>query len=92
MPVFETAFGVPAGHSLRLVRTAQSNMDRTARGWEHEEYDGDGILVAVYESWVREDGGLAYIKYSPFGWVLSLSGRSPHLPPRRTLARQAKAA
>ncbi len=48
MPAFEEAFGVPAGHSLRLVRAAPRGGD--VREWEHEEYDRDGRLVAVYES------------------------------------------
>jgi hypothetical protein len=40
-------------------------------------------LVAVYESWTQEggdDGGLAFVKYSPYGWVLSASGRSARVP------------
>jgi hypothetical protein len=44
----------------------------------------DGELVAIYESWRRrEDGHLAFVKYSPYGWVLSVSGRSPRLPHHR---------
>jgi hypothetical protein len=40
-------------------------------------------LVAVYESWARAGdggGGLAFVKYSPYGWVLSASGRSARVP------------
>ena len=36
-------------------------------------YDLDGRLVAAYESWPRADGGLAFTKYSPHGWVLRRS-------------------
>ena len=87
MSAFEEAFGLPAGHSLRLVRAAP-------RGgtWEreHEEYDARGALVAVYESWSCGDaspaggrGGGGFVKYSPHGWVLRRSkaevrpGRAP---------------
>jgi hypothetical protein len=81
MSAIEEAFGVPAGHSLRLVRTAT----RRGRGevWdrEHEEYDRDGRLVAVFESWSRgaappagaHSGGSGFVKYSPHGWVLRRS-------------------
>ena len=88
MPTFEEAFGVPGGHSLRLVRTALRGRD--VREWEHEEYDRDGRLVAVYESWSCGDaspaggrGGGGFVKYSPHGWVLRRSkaevrpGRAP---------------
>ena len=78
MPAFEEAFGVPGGHSLRLVRTALRGSD--VRKWEHEEYDRNGRLVAVYESWSCGDalpaggrGGGGFVKYSPNGWVLGRS-------------------
>ena len=78
MPTFEEAFGVPGGHSLRLVRTALRGSD--VREWEHEEYDARGALVAVYESWSCGDalpaggrGGGGFVKYSPNGWVLRRS-------------------
>lgn len=84
MSAFREVFGVPAGHSLRSV-TSRSGAD--AKGspgpWEHEEYDGAGKLVAVYESWPREDGGIAFVKYSPNGWVLSISGQCPRRAPRK---------
>ena len=88
VPVFEAAFGVPAGHALRQVRRAPDGAAGDGPGpWEHEEYDGEGRLVAVYESRPRRDGGLAFVKYSPHGWVLSLSGRSPRHPPPPPRAR-----
>ena len=80
MSVFETAFGVPAGHSLWLVRTA---LRGGVPEWEHEEHDARGALVAIYESWSRDaasaaegqGGGLGgFVKYSPHGWVLRRSG------------------
>ena len=52
--------------------------------------DEDGNLIAIYESWPREGGDLSFVKYSPYGWVLSLSGRSPRLPPLRTRVRLVK--
>jgi hypothetical protein len=75
MSAFEEAFAVPAGHSLRLVHTA---LRGKAWEWEHEEYDRDGRLVAVFESWSRggaspaggRGGGGGFVKYSPNGWVL----------------------
>ncbi len=79
MSAFEKAFGVPAGHSLRLVHTARRG---EVWAWEHEEYDARGALVAVFESWSRgaaspaegqgREGG--FVKYSPNGWVLRRSG------------------
>ena len=79
MSAIEKAFGVRAGHSLRLVRTAP--LGGEAREWEHEERDRDGRLVAVYESWLRgaaspaggRGGGGGFVKYSPHGWVLRRS-------------------
>ena len=73
------AFGVRAGHSLRLVRAAPRGGD--AWEWEHEEYDACGALVAVYESRSHgaappaagQGGGGGFVKYSPHGWVLRRS-------------------
>jgi hypothetical protein len=79
MSDFEKTFSVHAGHTLRLVRTGAA-AGRTPV-LEHEERDPDGRLVAIYESWPQAAGGLAFVKYSPHGWVLSISGRSPRLPP-----------
>ena len=78
---FKTLFGVPPEHSLRLVRAAPRGGDSEAREWEHEEHEDSGRLVAVYESWVRGNGDIVYVQYSPFGRVLSVSGRSPRLLP-----------
>ena len=95
MPAFEEAFGVPAGHSLRLVRTAPRGSD--AWEWEHEEYDRAGKLVAVYESWSRgaasspaggRGAGDGFVKYSPNGWVLR---RSEAAARRRTRAGEGRA-
>ena len=81
MPGSEEAFGVPAGHSLHLVRAAPRGGD--AWEWEHEERDARGALVAVYESWSprgaappargQGGGGGGFVKYSPQGWVLRRS-------------------
>ena len=74
------AFGVRAGHSLRLVRAAPRGDE--AWEWEHEERDRDGRLVAVYESWsprgdappiAGQGGGGGFVKDSPHGWVLRRS-------------------
>ena len=79
MPSFEDAFGVPAGHSVRLVGTVLRGRMLV---WKHEEYDARGALVAVYESWSRgsarttrgQESGLGgFVKYSPNGWVLQRS-------------------
>lgn len=87
-PEFSEVFEIAAGHVLRQVSSAPVTRV-PARGprWEHEEYNPRHGLVAVYESWLRDDGGLEFIKYSPHGWVLSVSGRSPRLPPLRVRAR-----
>jgi hypothetical protein len=79
---FKELFGVPIGHALRWVKPQEEA--RVIFGpWEHEEYDCNGGLVAVYESWTRKDSGFRFVKYSPYGWVLSISGRSPRLLPLR---------
>ena len=71
MLAFREALGVSAEHVLRQVRPAPGAETGAAPGrWEHEEYDGDGRLVAVYESWLRDGGDIAFVKYSPHGWVL----------------------
>ena len=78
MSAFEEAFDLPAGPSLRLVRTARRG---EVSEWEHEEQDARGALVAIYESWSRganppEEGlgaGGGFVKYSPHGWVLRRS-------------------
>jgi hypothetical protein len=85
---FEKCFGIPAEHTLRrsdIPSVAGAQLLRGRR--EHEEYDRDGNLVAVYESWVRGGDRLTFVKYSPFGWVLSISGRSPRFPPPKTRTR-----
>ena len=90
---FERCFGVPAEHALR-----QSGLPLGARGrlaprrWKHEEYARDGHLVAVYESSARDGDSLAFVKYLPHGWVLSISGRSPRVPPPKPRPRLEKAA
>ena len=90
---FERCFGVPAGHTLRQSNFLLAAGGRLAlRRWEHEEYDRDGHLVAVYESWTRDGDTLGFVKYSPFGWVLSISGQSPRFPPPKPRSRLGKAA
>ncbi len=87
----EQAFGVPIGHSLRLVRAAPRSGGEVWE-WEHEERDRDGRLVALYESWSggaaspgrgRGNGGPSgFVKYSPHGWVLRRSDDGAHRPAR----------
>ena len=90
MSGMEKAFGVPAGHSLRLVRAARRGGEMWE--WEHEERDDNGRLVAVFESWscgavppaAGQDGDAGgFVKYSPSGWVLRRSGADAR---RRTRA------
>ncbi len=89
---FETIFGIPPGHVLRQVRCSprRSGNGGECWEWEHEEYDAHGTLVAIYESRTRSrtvppgrpaDDATAFVKYSPWGWVLSRSGPRP--APRR---------
>jgi hypothetical protein len=90
---FERCFGVPADHTLRLSDLPpMTGVRLVLRKWEHEEYDKDGHLVAVYESWARDGDSPAFVKYSPFGWVLSISGQSPRFPPPKSRLRPGKAA
>ncbi len=85
---FEDAFGIPAGHSLLLVRSARRDPRGDVWEREHEEYDGNGRLVAVYESWSRGaasptgregggDGQGGYVKYSPDGRLLCRWSAAP---------------
>jgi hypothetical protein len=77
MPAFEQHFRMAAGHRLCEVRcTPRTGPLRDSVEWEHEEYDADGRLVAVYESWTRGDDitVTSFVKYSPTGWVLLRSG------------------
>jgi hypothetical protein len=77
MPAFEQHFRIAAGHWLREVRrTPRTGPLRDTVEWEHEEYDADGRLVAVYESWTHGDDitVTSFVKYSPTGWVLLRSG------------------
>ncbi len=91
MSASEEAFGLPAGHPLRLVRAAPRGGD--AWEWEHEERDRDGRLVAVYESWSPRGatspawgrggaGSGGFVKYSPHGWVLRRSDEGARRRPR----------
>ena len=95
MFAFEEAFGVPAGHTLREVACSPLARPGMAGGWrwEHEEYDGRGALVAVYESWASGGGEAApprsghrggFVKYSPHGWVLSRSAVPPRVDAEHT--------
>ncbi len=88
MSKVEQAFGVPAEHSLRLVRAVRRSGPREVWEREHEEYDAAGRLVAVYESWSegaaspagREggaDGQGGYVKYSPDGRLLRRANGAP---------------
>lgn len=95
MSGIEEAFGVPAGHTLRLVRAARRGGDLWER--EHEERDDNGRLVAVFESWSRgaappeagRDGDAGgFVKYSPSGWLLRRCGADAR---RRTRAGPEKA-
>ena len=92
MSAIEQAFGVPAGHTLRLVRAARRGGGMWE--WEHEERDDNGRLVAVFESWSprgaaappaagRDGDAGGFVKYSPSGWVLRRSGADAR---RRTRA------
>ena len=86
MAVFEETFGVPAGHTLREVRSAPRAPSGTSAGleWEHEEYDSRGALIAIYESWTTRGpappgagGVVGFVKYSPHGWELRRFGAPP---------------
>lgn len=88
MSCFDAAFGIPAGHILREVRSSPRAWGLYRDIWEreHEEYNARGALAAVYESWTRGSAPfgtsgpgeiLCWVKYSPYGWVLSRAGAMP---------------
>jgi hypothetical protein len=90
---FERCFGVPADHTLRRSGSpVVAGVRLATKRWEHEEYDRHGNLIAVFESWARDGDRLAFVKYSPYGWVLSISGQSPRFPPPKPRARMGTAA
>jgi hypothetical protein len=85
---FEEAFGVPAGHVLRLVRIVRRGLGADVWEREHEEYDREGRLVAVYESWscggpspAGREGGAGgrggFVKYAPDGRILRRCDAAP---------------
>jgi hypothetical protein len=85
---FEEAFGIPIGHSLRLVRSVRRSAEGDIWECEHEEHDAEGRLVAIYESWSRgaaspagrdggEDGQGGYVKYAPDGRLLCRWSAAP---------------
>ena len=84
MSAFETLFGIPPEHILRQVRCVPRRGPDECWEWEHEEYDPHGALVAIYESAAPSRGvpldqqaGAVFVKYSPWGWVLSRSDPGP---------------
>lgn len=79
MPTFAEIFEVPAGHVLKQIRFRSTRGDQH-NGWEHEEYDGTGNLIARYESWADTDFSGATVsegwkKFDPTGVLLG-SGTS----------------
>jgi len=87
---FKKLFGVPIGNALQWVKP-QKEAKVIFGQWKHEEYDCDGGLVAVYECWKRKGSSFRFVKYSPYGWVLNISGRSPRLLPLKTRVQSNKA-
>ena len=82
---------MPAGHTIRLVRTVRRGRGIDVWEQEHEEYDRTGRLVAVYESWscgtaspAGREGGMSgrggFVKYSPDGRLLRRSDTAPAQP------------
>ena len=91
MAAFEMVFGVPMGHSLRLVRRIQRRAGSADWEQEHEEYDRHGRLVAICENWscgaaspAGREGGASgrggYVKYAPDGRVLRRCDAGPGWP------------
>jgi len=77
---FEDIFGLSGGHVLRLAGYRRSGERLRRERWEHEEYDAEGRLVAVYESWSvsdaasgqRVDGG--FVQYAANGDLVCRRG------------------
>ena len=75
VPNFEAIFGVPPDHRLEQVRSRSRAGPRRDTYWEHEEYDGDGLLVARYESFQEVEACTGAVrsgwtKYDADGWVV----------------------
>jgi hypothetical protein len=52
MATFEQVFGIPKERTLKQTSFKGSAGD-SRDCWAHEEYDGQGALVARYESWMN---------------------------------------
>jgi len=73
MASFESVFGIPADHTLKMVEVRNRAGDDS---WKHEEYDASGKLLARYESWHNLSIGKAraasgWRKLSPTGRLLA---------------------
>ena len=81
MEAFENIFGLSGAHVLRLASYRRSGERLRRERWEHEEYDAEGRLVAVYESWSvsdaasgrRVDGG--FVQFAANGDLVRRRGR-----------------
>jgi hypothetical protein len=75
---FEAVFQVPPKHRLVVVRSRSRGGRVSAVTWEHEEYDGNGQLVARYVSFAERDAaGLrrgGWRKYGSGGQLLAEGG------------------
>ena len=55
LPTFELLFGIPAHHSLVLIRSRGCGGTMWGDFWTHEEVDQSGNVVARYETYERVD-------------------------------------
>ena len=81
MQGFEATFAIPAEHRLELVRSRARGGLVRAEYWRHEEFDTDGALVAVYESFSEADPASGTVnsgwrRYDPQG-VLTATHEGP---------------
>ncbi|TGD93893.1 hypothetical protein [Methylobacterium nonmethylotrophicum] len=54
-PVFETIFRIPVEHRLLIRGSRSRGGPRDGVRWYHDEFDGEGRLVARYETYDETD-------------------------------------
>ena len=55
LPTFELLFGIPAHHSLVLIRSRGRGGAMWGEYWTHEEVGQSGSVIARYESYEQVD-------------------------------------
>ena len=76
MHIFEALFDIPAHHKLKEVSFTGGGTIGLSDKWQHEEYNAQGDLVALYLTWSTMDmkklqKRTGFKKFSPSGQLLA---------------------